>query len=124
MSGVWVFRNGTVRLIEKPTKEQLEEQSPCAAREGKPSVLVHVPTGRRVQSHEELEHHLAELGWVRYDTGQRKELIQYHRGESSIDLISLPRRFSDVRSMHMYDIAVKNRSAFVVQERTSSHGVG
>ncbi|URE29925.1 flp1 flp1 (fpf1-like protein 1) [Musa troglodytarum] len=51
------------------------------------------------------------LGWERYydDPG----LLQFHK-RSSVDLISLPKEFSRFKSMHMYDIVVKNRESFRV----------
>ncbi|KAM0953326.1 putative flowering-promoting factor 1 [Dioscorea sansibarensis] len=124
MSGVWVFNNnGVLRLIENPNRKAMEEEVAAnsgsgsgSALAGRTSVLVHVATGKVVGSHQELEAHLGELGWVPYTSGN-PELIQYHRSPSSVDLISLPKRFSDLRSTHMYDIAFKNRNAFIVQDR-------
>ncbi|KAJ0987777.1 hypothetical protein J5N97_006133 [Dioscorea zingiberensis] len=120
MSGVWVFsNNGVLRLIEKPNRQVLEEASGVSngqAIVGRNSTLVHVATGQVVESHEELEVHLRELGWVPY-ISNKPELIQYHRSHASLDLISLPKRFADLRSIHMYDIAFKNRSAFIVRDR-------
>lgn len=121
MSGVWIFNNnGVLRLIENPNGKAMESSGSGSgsgsAMAGRTSVLVHVATGKVVGSHQELEGHLRELGWVRYTLGNQ-ELIQYHRSASSVDLISLPKRFSDIRSTHMYDIAFKNRNAFIVRDR-------
>ncbi|OAY71707.1 Flowering-promoting factor 1-like protein 1 [Ananas comosus] len=41
------------------------------------------------------------------------DLLQFHK-PSSIDLISLPKDFSQFKSMHMYDIVLKNRESFRV----------
>ncbi|XP_010922314.1 flowering-promoting factor 1-like protein 3 [Elaeis guineensis] len=122
MSGVWVFKNGVARRIENPTRESFESAPASAGGGGggRRSELVYAPTGELVGSHEELERRLGELGWVRYQAG-RPELIQYHRGAASPDLISLPRRFADLRSIHMYDIAFKNRSFFLVRDRRSTN---
>lgn len=117
-----MFKNGVARRIENPTRESLQgaTASVGGGGGGRRSELVYVPTGEVVGSHEELERQLGELGWVRYDAG-RPELIQYHRGAASPDLISLPRRFANLRSFHMYDIAVKNRSFFMVRDRRSTN---
>ncbi|CAA6654263.1 unnamed protein product [Spirodela intermedia] len=88
MSGVWVFKNGVVRLVEN-------EQPRTARRK----VLLHIPQK------------LLALGWERYH--EDPDLLQFHR-RPSIDLISLPKDFSNFRSMYMYDIVVKNRGAFKV----------
>jgi hypothetical protein len=40
--------------------------------------------------------------------------VQLHKRDGSIDLISVPRDFSRLRSTHMYDIVVKNRDHFKV----------
>ncbi|EEC72106.1 hypothetical protein OsI_05075 [Oryza sativa Indica Group] len=85
MSGVWVFRNGVVKLVENP---------PASANSGggggggggggiRRKALLHMPTG------------------------------EFHK-RSSVDLISLPKDFSQFGSVHMYDIVVKNRDAFRV----------
>ncbi|WOK92113.1 hypothetical protein Cni_G00804 [Canna indica] len=75
-------------------------------------VLVHVPTNEVITSYEVLEAKLAELGWERYqdggsDDGARPELLQFHK-PSSVHLIPLPSDFSELRSVHMYDIVVKS----------------
>ncbi|XP_051220475.1 flowering-promoting factor 1-like protein 1 [Lolium perenne] len=103
MSGVWVFKNGVVRLVEGPS------ESGC----GQPvrKTLLHTPSGEAMCSHEALERKLLDLGWERYHDAP--ELVQYQK-RSSVQLISLPKDFNKVKSMHMYDVVVKNRDAFQV----------
>ncbi|EHA8587076.1 flowering-promoting factor 1-like protein 1 [Elaeis guineensis] len=103
MSGVWVFKNGVVRLVENPANEQ----SSTVRRK----VLLHTPTNEVINSYASLERKLTSLGWERYY--EDPDLLQFHK-RSSIDLISLPRDFSQFKSMHMYDIVVKNRESFRV----------
>ncbi|URD86539.1 flp1 flp1 (fpf1-like protein 1) [Musa troglodytarum] len=103
MAGVWVFRNGVVRLIENPANEQ---QSTVRRK-----VLLHTPTNEVITSYASLERKLIGLGWERYY--EEPDLFQFHK-RSSIDLISLPKEFSRFKSMHMYDIVVKNRESFKV----------
>ncbi|CAA7388795.1 unnamed protein product [Spirodela intermedia] len=100
MSGVWVFKNGVVRLVEN-------EQPRTARRK----VLLHIPSNKVITSYASLEQKLLALGWERYH--EDPDLLQFHR-RPSIDLISLPKDFSNFRSMYMYDIVVKNRGAFKV----------
>ncbi|XP_042490174.1 flowering-promoting factor 1-like [Macadamia integrifolia] len=99
MSGVWVFKNGVIRLVENPAGER--------------KVLVHVPTGEVISSYSSLERILRGLGWERYY--QDPDLLQFHK-TSSLDLISLPRDFSNFKSIHMYDIVVKNPNIFHVRD--------
>ncbi|XP_010938429.1 flowering-promoting factor 1-like protein 1 [Elaeis guineensis] len=103
MSGVWVFRNGVVRLVENPANEQ----SSTVRRK----VLLHTPTNEVITSYGSLERKLMSLGWERYYDDP--DLLQFHK-RSSLDLISLPKDFSRFKSMHMYDIVVKNRESFRV----------
>ncbi|KAF5752209.1 hypothetical protein HS088_TW01G00116 [Tripterygium wilfordii] len=98
MSGVWVFKNGVVRL------------DPGA--EGR-KVLVHTPTNEVITSYAELESKLTPLGWERYYDDM--DLLQFHK-RSTVHLISLPKDFSKFKSMHMYDIVVKNRNIFEVRD--------
>ena len=107
MSGVWVFRNGVVRLVENPTL------GAAAAASGKRKALLHTPSGEVVSSYASLERKLAALGWERYYAGGDVGLLQYHK-RSSVDLISLPKDFAHFGSVHMYDIVIKNRDAFRV----------
>ncbi|XP_031110643.1 flowering-promoting factor 1-like protein 3 [Ipomoea triloba] len=102
MSGVWVFKNGVVRLVENPGEYQ-------AARK----MLIHVRTNEAITSYAVLERKLMALGWERYY--DEPELLQYHK-RSTVHLISLPRDFNKFRSMHMYDIVVKNRNEFEVRD--------
>ncbi|XP_042440014.1 flowering-promoting factor 1-like protein 1 [Zingiber officinale] len=105
MSGVWVFKNGVVRLIEKGSNEQ----SSSSGRRRK--VLLHIPTNKVITCYATLERKLMSLGWERYYDDPN--LLQFHK-RSSLDLISLPNDFTCFKSMHMYDIVVKNRETFKV----------
>ncbi|KAI3756116.1 hypothetical protein L1987_55930 [Smallanthus sonchifolius] len=102
MSGVWVFKNGVVRLVENPGAGSMQ-----GASRGK--VLVHLPTNEVVTSYEVLERMLTSLGWERYYDDP--DLFQFHK-RSTVHLISLPKNFNRLKSMHMYDIVVKNRNVF------------
>ncbi|KAJ6803716.1 flowering-promoting factor 1-like protein 1 [Iris pallida] len=103
MSGVWVFKNGVVRLVENPANEQSSTQ--------RRKVLLHTPTNEVMSSYSAIERRLVGLGWERYYDDP--DLLQFHK-RSSVDLISLPKDFRNFRSMHMYDIVVKNRDSFRV----------
>ncbi|KAI4311160.1 hypothetical protein MLD38_036078 [Melastoma candidum] len=105
MSGVWVFKNGVVRLVENPGSEQMAG--------GKRKVLVHTPTNEVISSYADLEAKLYSLGWERYYDSP--DLIQFHKS-SSVHLISLPRDFNKFKSRHMYDIVVQNRNVFEVRD--------
>ncbi|KAG0452556.1 hypothetical protein HPP92_025220 [Vanilla planifolia] len=72
---------------------------------------LYVPTNQVINSYASLERILLALGWERYH--EDPELLQFHK-RSCIDLISLPREFSRFRSMHMYDVVIKNRDHFRV----------
>ncbi|CAN1281092.1 Flowering-promoting factor 1-like protein 3 [Linum perenne] len=97
MSGVWVFKNGVVRLGSSRSRK----------------MLVHAPTNEVITSYSVLERKLSELGWERYYDDP--DLLQFHK-RSTVHLISLPRDFSRFKSMHMYDIVVKNRHMFEVRD--------
>ncbi|PIN05679.1 hypothetical protein CDL12_21777 [Handroanthus impetiginosus] len=97
MSGVWVFNNGVLRLVENPRRKQ----------------LIHLPTDEVITSYAVLERKLLSLGWERYYDDP--ELLQFHK-RSTIHLISLPKDFSKFKSIHMYDIVVKNRNEFEVRD--------
>ncbi|GKU85471.1 hypothetical protein SLEP1_g147 [Rubroshorea leprosula] len=112
MSGVWVFKNGVVRLVENPAAESLDGSRPVSSFRRK--VLVHTPTNEVITSYTVLERKLSSLGWERYYDDP--ELLQFHKSSTSVDLISLPRDFSKFKSMHMYDIVVKNRNMFEVRD--------
>ncbi|KAK1367607.1 Flowering-promoting factor 1 [Heracleum sosnowskyi] len=104
MSGVWVFKNGIMRLNEGATMDQ---------QSGRKKVLVHLPTGQVVSSYSSLRQMLMELGWEIYYGDI--ELLQFHKA-SSIDLISLPKEFYKFNSVYMYDIVVKNPNVFLVRD--------
>ncbi|KAA8548922.1 hypothetical protein F0562_000606 [Nyssa sinensis] len=91
MSGVWIFDKGVFRLVEGSDSRK---------------VLVHVPTNEVITSYSVLESKLSSLGWERYYNDP--DLLQFHK-RSTVHLISLPRDFSKFKSMHMFDIVVKNR---------------
>lgn len=105
MSGVWVFKNGVIRLND--------DNSLADQQSGRKKVLLHLPTGQVVSSYNFLEQMLRELGWERYYDGDI-DLIQFHK-QSSIDLISLPKDFSKFTSVYMYDIVIKNPNIFYVR---------
>ncbi|KFK27756.1 hypothetical protein AALP_AA8G425100 [Arabis alpina] len=106
MSGVWVFKNGVIRLVENPNQSGADTHV-------RRKVIVYLPTGEVVSSYSTLEQILQSLGWERYfgDT----DLLQFHK-RSSIDLISLPRDFTKFNSVYMYDIVVKNPNYFHVRD--------
>ncbi|KAL7600715.1 hypothetical protein Lser_V15G22646 [Lactuca serriola] len=106
MSGVWVFKNGVVRLVENPGGDALQ-----GATRGK--VLVHLPTNQVVTSYEVLEQMLTSMGWERYYNDP--DLLQFHK-RTTVHLISLPKDFNKLKSMHMYDIVIKNRNVFEVRD--------
>ena len=103
MSGVWVFKNGVVRLVENPGSDQTSTVRRKA--------LLHTPSGEVVSSYEVLESKLTVLGWERYY--EDPALLQFHK-RGSLNLISLPRDFSHFSSVHMYDVVIKNRESFRV----------
>ena len=96
--GVWVFKNGMM---------ELEQEAPASKK-----ALVYVPANETIRSLEMLERRLGSLGWERYY--EDLNIIQLHKRDGGIDLISLPRHFSRLRSTHMYDVVVKNRDQFKV----------
>jgi hypothetical protein len=98
MSGVWVFKNGVVRL-----------ENPASGDSRK--ALLYIPGNEVITSYSSLERKLLNLGWERYY--EDPDLLQFHK-RSSLDLISLPKDFSRFRSMHMFDIVIKNRETFKV----------
>ncbi|KAL5983814.1 Flowering-promoting factor 1-like protein 1 [Asimina triloba] len=110
MSGVWVFNdNGVLRLME-PGMDAMEGRQSMSARR---KVLVHTPTNEVISSYSCLESKLLGLGWERYY--EDPNLLQFHK-RSTVHLISLPRDFTRFKSMHMYDIVVKNRNVFEVRD--------
>ncbi|KAL2530595.1 Flowering-promoting factor 1 [Forsythia ovata] len=105
MSGVWVFKDGVVRLVENPG-----ERHGSNARQ---KVLVHVPSNEVITSYAVLKTKLLSLGWERYYDDPN--LLQFHK-RSTVHLISLPKNFNKFKSIHMYDIVVKNRNEFEVRD--------
>ncbi|KAF4377240.1 hypothetical protein CsatB_008231 [Cannabis sativa] len=117
MSGVWVFKNGVIRLVENQGESSSSSSEAGGnTRQGSRSrkSLVHLPSGQVVQSYSFLEQILTGLGWERYYGGD-PDLFQFHK-TSSIDLISLPRDFSRFNSVYMYDIVIKNPNIFHVRD--------
>ncbi|XP_031498413.1 flowering-promoting factor 1-like protein 3 [Nymphaea colorata] len=110
MSGVWVFKNGVARLVSNPAVEPIDGIEPTCTRR---KVLVYVPTNEVITSYALLERKLLSLGWEHYYDDP--DLLQFHK-TSSIHLISLPRDFSRFKSVHMFDIVVKNRNVFEVRD--------
>ncbi|CAH2076399.1 unnamed protein product [Thlaspi arvense] len=106
MSGVWMFNNGVVRLVENPGAEMNIDKT-------KRKVLVYTPSNEDITSYSDLERHLCALGWERYhgDT----TLLQFHK-RFTTHLISLPMDFSSFSSNYMYDIIVKNPNMFKVRD--------
>ncbi|KAI3713803.1 hypothetical protein L1987_72389 [Smallanthus sonchifolius] len=103
MSGVWVFKqNGVVQLVESLGSDSFQG---LAQRK----VLVHVPTNEVVTSYDVFIRILSSFGWERYYDDL--DLLQFHK-RSTVHLISLPRDFNKFKSMHMFDIVVKNRNMF------------
>ncbi|KAM7463066.1 hypothetical protein LguiA_031187 [Lonicera macranthoides] len=76
-------------------------------------VLVHLQSNEVITSYAVLERKLLALGWERYYDDP--DLLQYHK-RSTVHLISLPKDFNKFKSMHMYDIVVKNRNVFEVRD--------
>lgn len=105
MAGVWVFKNGVMRL-EYPGGDQ--------SGGSRRKVLVHAPTNEVITSYDVLERKLLPLGWERYPVPD-PNLLQFHQ-RSSVHLISVPRDFSRFSTVHMYDIVVKTRNTFVVRD--------
>uniref|UniRef100_A0A7N0T2D2 Flowering-promoting factor 1-like protein 3 n=1 Tax=Kalanchoe fedtschenkoi TaxID=63787 RepID=A0A7N0T2D2_KALFE len=112
MSGVWVFKNGVVRLVENPNSESLDG-SFRQGLSGKRKVLVHTPSNEIITSYAVLESKLYALGWERYYDDP--DLLQFHK-RSTVHLISLPKDFHKLKSIHMYDIVVKNKNLFEVRD--------
>ncbi|XP_010526274.1 PREDICTED: flowering-promoting factor 1-like protein 1 [Tarenaya hassleriana] len=120
MSGVWVFKNGVMKLVENPYNQSGAGEYPEYSSGGqqqrmRKKILVYLPTSEVVSSYGSLDRILVSLGWERYYGGENSDLFQFHKN-TSIDLISLPRDFSKFNSIHMYDIVVKNPSIFHVRD--------
>ncbi|XP_076889705.1 flowering-promoting factor 1-like protein 3 [Bidens hawaiensis] len=106
MSGVWVFNNGVLRLVGNPGSDSYQGST-------RRKVLVHVPSDEVITSYDILERILSSFGWERYYDDP--DLLQFHK-RLTTHLISLPRDFNKLKSMHMYDIVVKNRNMFEVRD--------
>ncbi|KAJ9181929.1 hypothetical protein P3X46_005972 [Hevea brasiliensis] len=113
MSGVWVFKNGVVRLVDNQAGPESVNGSGQGSSGVRRKVLVHVPTNEVITSYAVLENKLSSLGWERYYDDP--DLLQFHK-RSTVHLISLPKDFSNFKSLHMYDIVVKNRNMFEVRD--------
>ena len=108
MSGVWFFKNnGVVKLVENPGAEEGGRQG------SRRKVLVHTASNEVITSYAVLEQKLWSLGWERYYDDP--DLLQFHK-RSTVHLISLPKDFSRFKSMHMFDIVVKNKNSFEVRD--------
>ncbi|KAK6913785.1 hypothetical protein RJ641_021106 [Dillenia turbinata] len=98
-------------LVENPGAESMDGSRQASGARRK--VLVHVASNEVITSYAVLERKLTSLGWERYYDDP--DLLQFHK-RSTVHLISLPRDFNKFRSMHMYDIVVKNRNEFEVRD--------
>ncbi|KAI3694229.1 hypothetical protein L1987_77191 [Smallanthus sonchifolius] len=92
MSGVWMFDNGVLRLVGNPGSDSFQGLA-------RRKVLVHVPSDEVVTSYDVLERMLSTFGWERYYDDP--DLFQFHK-RSTVYLISLPKHFNKLKSMHMY----------------------
>ncbi|XP_077242955.1 flowering-promoting factor 1-like protein 1 [Tasmannia lanceolata] len=110
MSGVWVFKDNVIRLVENPASNSSNGNQPNNVRR---KVLVWTPTNEVITSYTSLESKLAGLGWERYS--EDPNILQFHK-QSSVHLISIPRDFAKFNSVHMYDIVVKNKDKFKVKD--------
>ncbi|KAF7074821.1 hypothetical protein CFC21_079640 [Triticum aestivum] len=97
--GVWVFRKDGVMELESAAGSTSSRSGPGN------KALVYVPANETMRSLQALEQRLGAHGWERY---------YENREDGSLDLISLPRNFAQLRSTHMYDVVVKNRGHFKV----------
>uniref|UniRef100_A0ACD5VB33 Uncharacterized protein n=1 Tax=Avena sativa TaxID=4498 RepID=A0ACD5VB33_AVESA len=104
--GVWVFRKDGVMELER-------QQGGAAATGRSRKALVYVPANETMRTLPALERRLGSLGWERYY--EDRAVVQLHRRDGGHDLIHLPRDFAaGLRSIHMYDVVVKNRGYFRV----------
>ncbi|EPS62886.1 hypothetical protein M569_11903, partial [Genlisea aurea] len=102
MSGVWVFKDGIVRLVENPGGDYKRRKQ-----------LIHLPSNEVITSYSVLESKLVALGWERYYDDP--DLLQFHK-RHTVHLISLPKDFARFNSIQMFDIVVKNRNEFEVRD--------
>ena len=113
MSGVWIFdKNGVARLITNPTRESFEHKEPpypgtATAPGARPRVLVYRPTNQVIGSYIELGQRPVELGCSRYYNSNQPNFIQFHKSDDSNHLISLPKHFSNFKSLHMYELSLR-----------------
>ncbi|CAH8353715.1 unnamed protein product [Eruca vesicaria subsp. sativa] len=107
MSGVWVFKGGDIRLVEK------QDQSSSSQKK----VLVYLPTGKVVSSYSSLEMILMSLGWERYFGEEADHQLQYYKASAGL-FISLPKDFSKLNSIHMNDIVKNTSDSFAVRDST------
>lgn len=107
-----MFKDGVASLVENPLAEPADSSNMSGARR---KVLVYLATNETITNYEQLEEKLHENGWTRYYAGDSNRR-QYHKSESSNDLISLPKSFAYIKTMHMYDIVVKVPNAFSVRD--------
>ncbi len=122
MAGVWVFKDGVTTLVQNPLTESQDARNQRVSGSLRRKVLVYVATDETITCYNDLEEKLLELGWKPYrggaglDAGGQQLLRQYHKSSNTLDLISLPHDFANFKTMHMYDIVVKNRNAFEVRD--------
>ncbi|KAF2289187.1 hypothetical protein GH714_029303 [Hevea brasiliensis] len=107
------YENGVVRLVDNQAGPESVNGSGQGSSGVRRKVLVHVPTNEVITSYAVLENKLSSLGWERYYDDP--DLLQFHK-RSTVHLISLPKDFSNFKSLHMYDIVVKNRNMFEVRD--------
>ncbi|KAF7145378.1 hypothetical protein RHSIM_Rhsim04G0220800 [Rhododendron simsii] len=100
MSGVWTINKPVLKFDDQSSNQRRR-------------VLVHTPTNEVITCYSDLERMLTSLGWERYYDDP--DLLQFHK-RSTVHLISLPRDFTRFRSVHMYDIVVKNKNLFEVRD--------
>ena len=101
-----MFNNGVLRLVSNPGSDSYQGSA-------RRKVLVHVPSNEVVTSYDVLESILSTFGWERYYDDP--DLLQFHK-RLTVHLISLPKDFNKLKSMHMFDIVVKNRNMFEVRD--------
>lgn len=107
-----MFKDGVTRLVENPLAEPEDSRNMTGVRR---KVLVHIATNEVITNYDQLERILREKGWTRYYAGD-SNLRQYHKSDRSNDLISLPKSFAYIKTMHLYDIVVKVPNVFSVSD--------
>ncbi|KAL1834741.1 hypothetical protein DCAR_0104963 [Daucus carota subsp. sativus] len=101
MSGVWVFKNGVVRLDNDRATVDYS--------------LVHVPTGEVISSYASLTQILLELGWKPYDNGN-SELLQFAKDSG---FISLPKNFNKFKGVSKAMVVTNNPGVFKLVQETN-----